>query len=1230
MSRTRGYAFVLFSIGVGFAQAPVSITLTPSAVSLSAGKPLTFQAAASRTTKRVTFFDGATILGTAAVNEQGQASFSTAWLAAGQHQVYAVAPGGARSQPTEITIGRVASSSFGAAKHYAAGLTPNAMAIADFNGDGHLDIALAGASGISVLPGHGDGTFGSPVPTTAAFHSTAMAAADFDGDGLMDLAVADGTTGKIYFLRGAGDGTFAAPREIAMATNPVALAVGDFNGDGIADLAVADQAGNKVLLLLGAGDGSFRAPVRIEAGVGPAALAVGDFNSDGIADLAVVNFGSNDVTVLVGKGDGTFSSGVPLKVGNGPTAILMSDLNGDGMEDLAILNRLDATATVFYGKGDGSFQSAMNLPAGSTPVGIAAGDPDKSGFRALVIADGSELRWQQLTAPGAQRVVQIDAGGAANGIAVGDFTGDGRNGVVVADQDGVVWHPRDGFATHFSVSTISSIRAGIQFSVTVTALDEIGITVTDYPGTVQITSSDPQAQLPANSTLTNGVGTFLVTLGTVGSQTVTATGVSPSITGTSAAIAVSAGYPAFARIVSGANQSAVVGTAFATPLEITILDFFNNPVPGLTVKCKVPSSGASAVCSSPEVVTNASGMAAVTLTANAVPGAYLVMLRIDVPTVAGPRLLPRSEAPSTTFSLTNLPNVTVQTSPPGLAFTVDGTSYTTPQSFGFALNSDHIIAVSSPQAGSAGTQSVFQNWSDNRPASHYITATGTPVAYTATLLTQYQLTTSATPTAGGTVVPASGNFYNAGASVQLTAIPKSGYRLDHWNGVAGPSIVTTASIVMSGPVSVTAVFIMNPQISPAALNLQYNLGAIPSTVTGSLSVNTSDNSAFSVSGANAWLTASSSSSTTPATVTVKANAAGMQAGTYYSTLTLTFSDGSLSVVPIALTVVAMPQLVWTATPAGPLNFSVQSGATTVQSREIIVSATGQNVPLLVTTSVSSPAAGQWLSLSPGGNSSGTTPQAFNVHADPSGLAAGVYQGAIMVTSSTAGVSPLNIPVTLTLTAAPPAISISFIQNAASFSAGSEAPNTILSAFGIYPGCTSGAQVSVDGSPTTVFYSSPTQVNFLFPAGVSGETSASLQIECAGLKSAVIQLPVLNLAPAIFTVGQNGAGQAAIVNPDGSVATAAAPGSTIQIFGTGFGMLGPVGSDGLRHLLLPVTATIGGMPATVLFAGEAPGTTTGLVQINVQVPANAPQGPAIPLQLSVGGVSTAAGVTLAIQ
>ena len=546
---------------------------------------------------------------------------------------------------------------------------------------------------------------------------------------------------------------------------------------------------------------------------------------------------------------------------------------------------------------------------------------------------------------------------------------------------------------------------------------------------------------------------------------------------------------------------------------------------------------------------------------------------------------------------------------------MDGTSYTVSQSFGFALGSHHTIAVAPTQPGPSGGQYTFLNWSDIGAASHSITATETPGTYSATIGFQYPLTTSSSPAAGGKVTPTT-NFYNAGSSIPLVAASNPGYRFDHWSGAVAEAASAFTSIVMSGPQSVVASFqLVNGQVSPRILNLQYTEGADPSTAAASVSVTTADNSAFSVVPADAWLAFSTTSGATPATVTVKPNVAGLKPGTYNSSLTFTFTDG-LRVLPVTLTVTGVPQLLWAATPSGPLNF------TAAQSREIVVSASGHNVPVQITASVSSPANGQWLSVSLVGDT-GATPQAVHVRVDPSGLPAGTYLGTVAVTSTAPGVSPLAIPVTLTMTAPQPGISVGVIQNAASFDLGSEAPNTMLTAFGIYPDCTSGALVTVDGSPTTVFYSSPTQVNFLFPQSVSGEESASLQIQCGGLKSAVLKVPVLNLAPAIFTVGQNGTGQAATVNT-------AAPGSTIQIYGTGFGMLDPAGSDGLRHLALPVTATIGGIPATVLFAGEAPGTTTGLQQINVQIPANAPSGAKVPLQLMVGGVTTQAGVTLSIQ
>ena len=112
--------------------------------------------------------------------------------------------------------------------------------------------------------------------------------------------------------------------------------------------------------------------------------------------------------------------------------------------------------------------------------------------------------------------------------------------------------------------------------------------------------------------------------------------------------------------------------------------------------------------------------------------------------------------------------------------------------------------------------------------------------------------------------------------------------------------------------------------------------------------------------------------------------------------------------------------------------------------------------------------------------------------------------------------------------------------------------------------------------------------------------------------------------------QNGSGQADSVNQDGSVDAAVAPGTVVELYGTGFGLYAPVSADGLTRMAQTVTALIGGVPAQVLFAGQAPGYTSGLQQIDILVPANGPQGAGIPLVLTVGGVTTQAGLTLAVQ
>ena len=143
-------------------------------------------------------------------------------------------------------------------------------------------------------------------------------------------------------------------------------------------------------------------------------------------------------------------------------------------------------------------------------------------------------------------------------------------------------------ATHFNLGAPGAATAGSAFNVAVTALDQFNNTATAYGGTVHFTSTDGQATPPANSTLTNGMGTFSATLKTAGSQTLTGTDtVTAPITGTSGTIAVSAGAATHLQIGAPAaatpgpaasSTPKAAGTAFS--FTVTTLDQFNNVATG--------------------------------------------------------------------------------------------------------------------------------------------------------------------------------------------------------------------------------------------------------------------------------------------------------------------------------------------------------------------------------------------------------------------------------------------------------------------------------------------------------------------------------------------------------------------------------------------------------------------------------------------------------------------------
>ena len=205
-----------------------------------------------------------------------------------------------------------------------------------------------------------------------------------------------------------------------------------------------------------------------------------------------------------------------------------------------------------------------------------------------------------------------------------------------------------------------------------------------------------------------------------------------------------------------------------------------------------------------------------------------------------------------------------------------------------------------------------------------------------------------------------------------------------------------------------------------------------------------------------------------------------------------------------------------------------------------------------------------------------------------------------------------------LTPASPEPQISGLQvvSSASFVAGPISPNEIVSLFGAFD--PSSLQVQIGGQPATLFYVGATQINALVPNTLSVGSSVSLAILQNGTASQNVLVNTASATPALYTATENGTGQAAALNPDGSVNSAAHPctgGDVIELMGTGFG-------PGT------VAVTIGGQTATVLSAGEAPG-YPGLMQINASVPAGLALGD-LPVQVSIGSMSSQDGVTVAVQ
>jgi uncharacterized protein YjdB len=421
------------------------ITLASSSNPSIFGQSVTLTAAVSPTPAggSVTFYDGTAILGTRAL-VSGQAKLTTTLLSAGVRSLKAYYAGASGDATLSQQVNALPANGFEPPLNYKTDATPVSVAVGDFNGDGISDLAVVNQAGsgsnsgdISVLLGKGDGTFGTPVFYTAGLYPQFVAVADFNGDGIADLAIANTGSNFISVLTGNGDGTFQSALNFVAGGNPTSLAVGDFNEDGRADLAVS--VNNNVAVLLNNGEGGFQAPVNYVVGAFPVSVALGDFNGDGHTDLAVASQGGNFtgvINVLMGKGDGTFQPAVNYAQGPVPNSIAVADLNGDGKADLAVADAANLVA-VLLGNGDGTFQAPTVYATSAAPISLAIGDINGDGKPDLVTASYYGTVVSVLLGNGDgtfQLPANYTAGSSPKSVAVGDFNGDGKADLAVANH----------------------------------------------------------------------------------------------------------------------------------------------------------------------------------------------------------------------------------------------------------------------------------------------------------------------------------------------------------------------------------------------------------------------------------------------------------------------------------------------------------------------------------------------------------------------------------------------------------------------------------------------------------------------------------------------------------------------------------------------------------------------------------------------------------------------------
>lgn len=325
---------------------------------------------------------------------------------------------------------------------FSAGSNPSAAKIADLDGDGLKDIAVANLQGsLQLFFNNGAGSF-QRISLNGLWPSSAntldLDIGDLNGDGRNDIAVAFSTqTGAVSVMLNQGNRAFAAPVNYNVCNSSKGLAIGDLDQDGDNDLADISQC-SRAGILLNNGHGGFGFNGTYGSGSASKSIALADFNQDGFKDIVYVNnVVTGSVTVMYNNRNGSFGPPEQLYAGDLPDDVTTGDFDGDGTADIAIANSyFSQIILLFNDSPTGGFAGYSELNGADTPTSIASADFNGDGRRDLAVTSWGTARLSIFTNQGNYNfsVQTLNIGQHPVDVAAADLDGDSLPDLVAVNQ----------------------------------------------------------------------------------------------------------------------------------------------------------------------------------------------------------------------------------------------------------------------------------------------------------------------------------------------------------------------------------------------------------------------------------------------------------------------------------------------------------------------------------------------------------------------------------------------------------------------------------------------------------------------------------------------------------------------------------------------------------------------------------------------------------------------------